>query len=90
MRYPAHQSKADQGSPSHGTESEDGEDLKIETDTSPIERDHKDFLKRYSSLRGSLQEIPQQGAECSGAPLRCPVSTNESAVEISTKDRDNP
>jgi hypothetical protein len=56
---------------------------------SPIGRDHENFFKRDSCSRGSLQEIPQQEAGSSGAPLRCPVATNKPAVEISTKDRDN-
>jgi hypothetical protein len=86
---PDDQSKADQGTPSHGTQSEDGEGHEIETDPSPIGRDHENFFKRDSRSRGSLQEIPQQGAGSSGAPLRCPVAPNEPAVEISTKDRDN-
>jgi hypothetical protein len=75
--------------PSHGTQSEDGEGHKIEINPSPIGRDHESFFKRDSRSRGSLQEIPQQGAGSSGAPLRWPVATNKSAVEISTKDRDN-
>jgi hypothetical protein len=86
---PDDQSKAEQGTPSHGTQSEDGEGFKIETDPSPIGRDHENFFKRDSRSRGSLQEIPQQGARSSGAPLRRPVATNEPAVEISTKYRDN-
>lgn len=39
---------------------------------------------------GSLQEILQQGARSSGAPLRCTVATSEPAVEISAKGRDEP
>jgi hypothetical protein len=83
------QNEADQGTPSHGTQSEDGEGHKIETDPSLIGRGHENFFKRDSRSRGSLQEIPQQGAGSSGAPLSCPVATNEPAIEISTKDRDN-
>jgi hypothetical protein len=61
------QSKADQGTPSHETQSEDGEGHKIETDPSPTGRDHENFFKRDTRSRGSLQDIPQQGAGSSGA-----------------------
>jgi hypothetical protein len=87
---PDDQSKADQGTPLHGSQSEDGEGQKIETDPSSIGRDHENFFKRDSRSRGSLKVIPQQGAGISGAPLRCLVATNEPAIEISTKDRENP
>jgi hypothetical protein len=93
MRYPAHQmtkAKRIRGTPSHGTQSKDGEGHKIEIDPSPIGRDHENFCKRDLRSRGSLQEIPQKRAGSSGAPLRCPVATNEPAVEISAKDRDEP
>jgi hypothetical protein len=46
--------------------------------------------KRDSPSRRSLREILQQGAESSGAQLRGPAATSEPAVEISTKDRDEP
>jgi hypothetical protein len=51
----------------------------------------KDLKKHgdYPSRR-SLREILQQGPESSGAPLRCPAATSESAVEISDKGRDGP
>jgi hypothetical protein len=65
---PDDQSKADQGTPLHGAQSEDGEGHKIEIDPSPIGRDHEIFFKRDSRSRGSIQEIPQQGAGSSGAP----------------------
>jgi hypothetical protein len=87
---PDDQSKADQVTPLHGTQSEDREGHKIEIDPSPTGRDHENFFKKDSRSRGSLQEMPQQGAGSSGAPLRCLVATNEPAIEISTKDRDNP
>jgi hypothetical protein len=84
------QSKAEHWTPLHGTQSEDVEGHKIEFDPSPIGRVHENFFKRDSRSRGSLQVIPQQGAGSSGAPLRRLLATNEPAVEISTKDRDNP
>jgi hypothetical protein len=65
---PDDQSKADQGIPLHGSQSEDGEGHKIEIDHSPFGRDHENFFKRDSCSRGSLQEIPQQGTGSSGAP----------------------
>jgi hypothetical protein len=43
--------------------------------------------KRDSPPRRSLQEILQQGAGSSGAPLRGPVATREPAVKISAKGR---
>jgi hypothetical protein len=87
---PDDQSKADQGTPLHGTQSEEREGHKIEIDPSPIGRDHENIFKKDSRSRGSLQEMPLQVAGSSGAPLKCPVATNETAVEISSKDRENP
>jgi hypothetical protein len=46
--------------------------------------------KRDSPSRRSLQEILQQGAGSSGAPIRSPAATSEPAVEISGKDRHEP
>jgi hypothetical protein len=43
-----------------------------------------------SSSRRSLREILKPGTGSSSAPLRGPVATNESAVEISAKGRDKP
>jgi hypothetical protein len=46
--------------------------------------------KRDSPPRESLQEILQQGAGSSGAPLMGPAATSEPSVEISVEGRDEP
>jgi hypothetical protein len=46
--------------------------------------------KRDSPPRRSLREILQQRARSSGAPLRGPAATSETAAVTSAKDRDEP
>jgi hypothetical protein len=50
----------------------------------------QDLKKQDSPSRRSLQEILQQGAGSSGAPLSGPAATNEPVVEISARGRDKP
>jgi hypothetical protein len=52
--------------------------------TGPLELKEKGDSPSTSSLR----EILQQGAGSYGTPRRDPISTSESAVEISAKGRD--
>jgi hypothetical protein len=46
--------------------------------------------KRGSPSSRSLQDILQQEAGSSGSPLRSPAATNEPAIEITAKARDEP
>jgi hypothetical protein len=46
--------------------------------------------QKDSPSRRTLEELLQQGAGSSGAPLRGPVTTSKPAVEISAKGRDEP
>jgi hypothetical protein len=52
------------------------------------------FTKRiFQKARARANKIGSGGIQepgSSGAPLRCPVASTESAVEISAKDRDEP
>jgi hypothetical protein len=47
-------------------------------------------LKRDPSSRGSLREMPQQGAGSSGEPLGEPVATSEPAVELPVESGKEP
>jgi hypothetical protein len=64
----------------------------METETKTKTKTGPKDLKRKRDFppRRSLREILQQGAGSSGAPLRGPAATSETAVEISANDRDEP
>jgi hypothetical protein len=63
---------------------------KIDTEMKTKTRPKNLKQKRDSPPRRSLREILQQEAGIYGASLRGPAATNEPAVGISAKDRDEP